>query len=154
MRRFDLRTLRVADGSETWRRLPVDVEPFVFGGLEYTLAGGGAEALLTVSRVGDRLTLTLELEADVLGLCQRCLGDADVRVAARGLEYSHHGDSEGDEEDEGYVAGYVVDLERWTRDLVADAFPQKVLCRDDCRGLCPVCGADLNADPGHSHDAA
>ena len=25
--------------------------------------------------------------------------------------------------------------------------PMKALCRDDCRGLCPTCGADLNAGP-------
>jgi uncharacterized protein len=152
MRRFDLRTLRVADGSETWRRLPVEVDPFVFGGLDYAVAGGVVDAQLTVSRVGARLTLALEVEADVLGPCQRCLGDADVHAAARGLEYSHHGDAEGDDEDEGYVAGYIVDLERWTRDLVADALPPKLLCRDDCRGLCPVCGAELNADPEHAHE--
>jgi len=28
------------------------------------------------------------------------------------------------------------------------------LCRDECRGLCAVCGADLNADPEHRHDEA
>ena len=33
------------------------------------------------------------------------------------------------------------------RDLIAEALPLKLLCRDDCRGLCAVCGADLNADP-------
>jgi uncharacterized protein len=27
-----------------------------------------------------------------------------------------------------------------------------LLRRDDCAGLCPVCGADLNADPDHRHD--
>jgi uncharacterized protein len=28
-----------------------------------------------------------------------------------------------------------------------------VLCRPDCRGLCLECGADLNADPSHTHGA-
>jgi DUF177 domain-containing protein len=152
MRRFDLRSLRLADGGETWRRLPLDVDPFVFGGLEYAVTGAVADALLTVSRVSDRLTVTLEFGADVRGPCQRCLGDADVQVAVRGLEYCRHGDAEGDEEDQGYVAGYIVDLEGWARDLIADALPAQLLCRDDCRGLCPVCGADLNADPGHRHE--
>jgi uncharacterized protein len=31
------------------------------------------------------------------------------------------------------------------------AIPLKALCREDCRGLCPECGADLNVDEGHSH---
>ena len=32
--------------------------------------------------------------------------------------------------------------------------PAFVLCREDCRGLCATCGADLNEDPSHSHEAA
>jgi uncharacterized protein len=155
MRRFDLHSLRFGDASETWRRLPVDVEPFLFGGLEYSVPGGSVDLLLTAARVGDNVTLTAEFETDVVGPCQRCLDDADVCVEARGVEYVRHGDSEGEEEDdEGYVVANVVDVERWTRDLIADALPPKLLCRDDCLGLCPVCGADLNADPGHGHDEA
>ena len=155
MRRFDLRSLRFGGASETWQRLPVDVEPFVFGGLEYAVPEGVVDLLLTAARVGDNVTLTAELEADVLGPCQRCLGDADVRVAPHGAEYVRHGESEGDDDEErGYVAGGVVDVQRWVRDLIADALPPKLLCRDDCLGLCPVCGADLNAGPGHRHDEA
>ncbi len=152
MRRFDLRTLRFGDASETWRSFPVEVAPFVFGGLDYEVTGGVVDLRLTAARVGDRLTLTAEFEAHVVGPCQRCLEDADVRVGGRGVEYALHGESEG-EGDEGYVAASVVDVERWVRDLIADALPQRLLCRDDCRGLCPVCGADLNADPDHGHGA-
>lgn len=152
MRRFDLRSLRFGDASETWRSLPVEVAPFVFGGLDYEVQDGVVDLQLTAARVGDRLTLTAEFEADVVGPCQRCLEAADVRVSPRGVEYVAHGESEGDEE-EGYVASSVVDVERWVRDLIADALPPRLLCRDDCRGLCPVCGADLNADPEHAHDA-
>ena len=154
MRRFDLRSLRFGDATEAWRSLPVEVDPFVFGGLGYEVVGGAVEAELTAARVGENLTLTLELEAVVAGPCQRCLGDAELRVAARGIEYVRHGDSEGDDEDDGYVEAQQLDVERWVRDLVADALPQKLLCRDDCLGLCPVCGADLNADAGHRHEEA
>ena len=154
MRRFDLRSLRFGAGSDTWRRLPVDVEPFVFGGLEYEVVGGEVDLLLTAARVGDSVTLTAEFAADVLGPCQRCLEDADVALDVGGVEYVRHGDSEGDEEDDGYVTSSIVDLERWTRDLIAEALPPQVLCREDCRGLCSVCGVDLNQDPEHGHDEA
>jgi uncharacterized protein len=116
--------------------------------------GGVVEATLTAARVGDNLTLTLDLDTGVTGPCQRCLADADLPVVARGIEYVRHGESGGDDEDDGYVAAHQVDLERWVRDLIADALPPKLLCREDCRGLCPVCGADLNADPGHAHGEA
>ena len=35
MRRFDLHSLRFHDASEIWRTLPVEVAPFLYGGLEY-----------------------------------------------------------------------------------------------------------------------
>ncbi len=154
MRRFDLRSLRFGDASETWRRLPVEVEPFVFGGLDYRVTGGTVDLLLTVARVGDSLTLTAESTVDVVGPCQRCLEDADVAVEVRGVDYVRHGDSEGaeDDEEEMYTVSSIVDLERWVRDLIAEALPAQLLCREDCLGLCPVCGADLNADPGHRHE--
>ena len=81
------------------------------------------DLLLTAARVGDRLTLTAEFETDIVGPCQRCLNDADVRVEPRGMEYVRHGDSEGAEDEEGYAAGYILDVERWVRDLIADELP-------------------------------
>jgi uncharacterized protein len=156
MRRFDLRSLKFHDASEIWRRLPVDVQPFVFGGLEYAVPEDKVDLELTAARVGDNLTLTAGFETDVLGPCQRCLADADVRVDAEGVDYVRHGDSEGLEEEdgEGYANSFSLDVERWARDLIAEALPTKILCREDCRGLCPVCGADLNADPEHTHEQA
>jgi uncharacterized protein len=155
VRRFDLRSLRFSDASETWRRLPVEVDPFVFGGLDYEVAGGDVDLLLTVARVGDSLTLTAEFAADVVGPCQRCLEDAVVALEVRGVDYVRHGESEGgDEEDEGYVSSSILDVERWARDLIAEALPARVLCREECRGLCAICGADLNKDLAHRHGEA
>lgn len=44
-----------------------------------------------------------------------------------------------------------LDLSEAVREAISLAEPIAVLCRPDCRGLCPVCGADLNVDPSHSH---
>ena len=157
MKRFDLRSLRFHDASEVWRKLPVEVAPFLYGGLEYHVPGGVVDAGLTAARVGDNLTLTLEVPTAVLGPCQRCLDDAEIEVEARGIEYVRHGESGAtgeDEDEEAYVVAHQVDLERWVRDLIAEALPVKLLCREECRGLCAVCGADLNADPDHRHEEA
>jgi uncharacterized protein len=152
MRRFDLRALSLGEWSEAERRLFCDVAPFTLGGLEYEVEGGGVDLDLTVGRVGGRLTLHGAGEARLLGPCQRCLGDARLEVPVRCVDYLAGGRSEGDD-DEPYVAGYVLELERWVRDAIADALPDQLLCRDDCRGLCPVCGVDRNLIEGqHVHD--
>ena len=53
-----------------------------------------------------------------------------------------------------YLEDDLLELAAWARDALVLAIPAKVLCRDDCRGLCAVCGADLNeADPAeHRHE--
>jgi len=155
VRRFDLRSMRFGNESEAWRRLPVDVAPFVLGGLPYAVPGGVVDVDLRAARVGDRLTLTAGFETELDGPCQRCLEPARVKIVASGLDFVRHGDSEtsdSDDEFEAYASAFSLDIERWVRDLLADALPVQLLCRDDCAGLCPMCGADLNVDPGHAHD--
>lgn len=48
--------------------------------------------------------------------------------------------------------GSFADLETLIRDTFVDALPLQPLCRPDCKGLCPQCGADLNEEPDHHHE--
>ena len=151
MRRLNLRSLSFGVRNEAERRLFCDVAPFSLGGLDYEVAGGGIDLELHATRVGWRLTLRAAGVAAIRGPCQRCLAEAALDLSVAGVEYVIDGESVvGDEEP--YARGYVLDLERWLRDAVAEALPAQILCRAECRGLCPVCGADLNeAGDGHRH---
>jgi uncharacterized protein len=59
-----------------------------------------------------------------------------------------------DEDDEiGQLVDDYVDLEPALRDAVVLALPLAPVCREDCLGLCPTCGARLeDVEPGHGHD--
>jgi uncharacterized protein len=47
----------------------------------------------------------------------------------------------------------VLDLHAWARDALALSVPANLLCREDCAGLCPVCGTNLNeAGSDHRHE--
>jgi len=153
VRRFNLRTLPFGPDDEAWVGLPVDVDAFVLGGETYEVEGDSVELDLTVGRVGDRYTFVGRTEAILTGPCQRCLERARIEIVAEGRETAQRGESEGVEEgDEPYVSGWQLDVERWVRDLIGAELPTLLLCREDCRGLCPVCGADLNVDEDHRHD--
>ena len=52
-----------------------------------------------------------------------------------------------------YYADHELNLEAWARDALALALPTQITCRDDCAGLCAQCGANLNDDPDHAHEA-
>jgi len=151
MRRFNMRSLSLGERNEVERRLFCDVAPFALSGIDYEVVGGGVGIDLAVSRVGRRLTLRGTGVATLTGPCQRCLGAAALEVPIVCVDYVAGSDSVVDD-DEPYVKGFVLDLERWVRDAVAEALPAQILCRDDCRGLCVVCGVDLNEVTGdHGH---
>ena len=100
---------------------------------------------------GGGWSLRLRFEAAVTGSCMRCLQAASPRLPIDAREIDQPGG--GDELDSPYVSeDAVLDLRAWAHDVLALALPAQILCRTDCAGLCPVCGTDLNADPGHAHE--
>jgi len=82
----------------------------------------------------------------------RCLAEAAPGLEVDAREVDQPG-GESDELDSPYVTDEKLDLSGWAHDALALALPAQVLCREDCAGLCPICGEDLNAAP-HEHAAA
>jgi uncharacterized protein len=149
---FDLGALRLSAGEGRRLELGVALEPFLLGGERYPVQPSPVPARLDISRTtGDGYALRLRFEATLVGPCMRCLEPASPSFAVDAMEVSQPG--EGDELDSPYVRHGVLDLHAWARDSLALALPAKLLCRADCAGLCPVCGADLNvAGPEHQHE--
>jgi uncharacterized protein len=154
MRRFDLRSLSFDRSDQAACRLPVEIDAFTLGGERYAVPGDRVDLSLAASRVGAKLVVQGAFSARLHGACARCLQDVDLALEVTGAEYVADGESQGVEEgEEAYVRGYQLQADRWARDLLADALPAQLLCREDCRGLCPVCGANLNeAGEAHVHE--
>ena len=132
--------------------LDVEVDALTLGGQRYT-ADGAAHVRLDVSRT--TVGYSLRLRADVLleGPCMRCLESADRTVAIDAREVDQPGG--GEDLTSPYLDGDELDLRAWTRDAVALALPAQIVCTEECRGLCGVCGENLNAaSPDHSHEPA
>jgi uncharacterized protein len=149
---FDLGALRLSSGEGRRLELNVAVDPFSLGGESYAVEPALVPVRLDISRTtGDGYALRLRFEAALTGPCMRCLEPAEPTYSVDALEVSQPGET--DELDSPYVDGGVLDVRRWSRDALALALPAKVLCRADCAGLCPVCGADLNvAGAEHHHE--
>jgi uncharacterized protein len=151
---LDLAALRLSAGEGRRVELEVPVGGVTLGGESYEGQPARVPVALEISRMtGGGYALHLRFSAQLVGPCMRCLKDAapTIEVDAREVDRP----SEGEELQSPYVAEEQLDLEAWTHDALALAAPAKVLCRDDCAGLCPVCAADLNeAGPEHRHDSA
>ncbi|WP_205698635.1 DUF177 domain-containing protein [Conexibacter sp. SYSU D00693] len=150
---FDLARLQLRAGEGRRLELEVVLEPLTFGTETYIVEPSPVTAVLDVSRmVGGGYSLRLRFAAAVDGPCMRCLTPAAPRFEVDAREVDQPGG--GDELSSPYVEGELLDLHAWAHDAFALTLPQQVLCRPDCAGLCPECGADLNADPDHAHERA
>jgi len=148
----DLAGMRLSAGEG--RRLDVEllIEPFEFGANTYTVEPAAVPARLDISRTtGQGYALRLRFDAVLAGSCMRCLEPARASFSVDSREISQPG--AGDELDSPYVETQTLDLSAWARDALALMLPRAILCRADCAGLCPTCGADLNADHEHHHEA-
>jgi len=150
---LDLRSIRLRPGEQWTGVRDVELEPLTIGGQPYAPDPAEPHATVLLTRTSGGLVLELDLEARLAGPCFRCLSDTEVKTHIHAREYQAS-DPGGDEELETpYLEHDVVDLSRWARDAVALALPDKILCRDDCAGLCPICGGDLNRER-HEHEEA
>jgi uncharacterized protein len=149
----DLERLALSSGQARSLDLELALDPIELGGQTYSPAGGGGEAKLDVSRTTTGYALRLRFEIELVGPCVRCLEDAATEIAIDAREVDQP--SASDEELRSpYVSDGDLDVGRWANDALVLAFPSQPLCRDDCAGLCSVCGESLNdADPeAHRHE--
>ena len=151
---FDLAGLRLGAGEGRRLELDVRIAPLLLGGESYAASPERVPVELEVSRmIGGGYALRLRFETALVGPCMRCLKHAEPRVEVQSREVDAPGG--GEELQSPYVHGETLDLAAWARDAFALAAPVKVLCREVCAGLCPVCAADLNeAGPDHRHEDA
>lgn len=150
---FDLNGLRLTSGEGRRIDLEVRIEPFELGADTYAVEPAVVPVRLDISRTaGPGYALRLRFAAALQGPCMRCLEPADAAFDVDAREISQPG--AGEELDSPYVEAGVLDIGAWARDALALNLPRAILCRDDCAGLCPVCGANMNsAGPDHHHDA-
>ena len=150
MTSFSLRQVKLRPGEQFRDELEVELPAFEFGGQRYVPVPEQVPAMFEVTRAKTGTVFTLEFTARLHGPCYRCLGDAVLDVPIKAREYQAE-DPEDEQMTTPYIEGFNLDVSAWARDAVALALPDKILCRPDCAGLCPICGKNLNDEP-HDHD--
>ena len=129
-------SFRVAPDSPVFEGLAGEIgEPF---GLVATLRQSGA----------DTYVLDAQLHGTVARLCRRCLRPVDLDVDDRFRVVYQIADRDDDTDENGLVllppGTTRIDLTGPVRDRLFLGIPQYPLCREDCAGICPICGTDLN----------
>jgi len=110
------------------------------------------KAQLTVNKIANEVMVTGSLSVQLEMECSRCL--KGVRQAqelpvcvvyhpAEEIGSDKHG-LHDDEMDMGFYTGEELDLEELIREQILLSLQMKPLCNEDCKGICPKCGIDLN----------
>ena len=114
--------------------------------------GSSVEFELRLESVVEGVLVTGAAEVTLTGQCGRCLESISFDEEIDLQELYLYPDKEPDDEEASRLEDDLLDLEPLLRDTVVLDLPYTPLCRPDCAGLCPDCGANLNADPDHAHD--
>jgi uncharacterized protein len=125
----------------------------------------GARLKARLRRLGGGVLLQGELRVEVAALCKRCLAEVSASLPVsftfsliprdlmendepKDLEDDGQSEPAGsfrpEDADREWFDGRTIDLDPILREQVLLALPMNLVCKETCRGLCPVCGEDLN----------
>ena len=105
---------------------------------------------------GDEIRIQGKYSVEVTAACDRCLGRARFPLEAEfDLFYRPASTMDGEDEVEigdgeaeiGFYEGQGLELADVLREQIMLALPMQRICREDCQGICPVCGRNRNETP-------
>jgi uncharacterized protein len=124
-------------------------------GLQPDAWKGRVRGVFQVEKLGEKLSIRGSVETTALLECARCLRAFEypvkvpLEVFAERSGHARHADEDELERDHDLVFfnGRQVDVGDAARQALLVELPMSPHCREDCRGLCPICGADRNVAP-------
>jgi uncharacterized protein len=153
---FNVATLlRSAPGTE--KRYAVDMELPLYEDLRLAAPIAGEVRL---SHTGRSILARASLSTAIAGSCGRCLSQVVAPISVHieeealpSIDIDTGQPLDRASEPDALLLDdhHELDLGEPIREAISLAEPIALLCRPDCRGLCPVCGMDLNTEHDQSH---
>lgn len=144
---LDLSKLIDVPGSQTSFQTSLDLSDLQFGNC--CPAKEPVQAKGTVRNVAGVLKLEGTIDAHLEGVCDRCAEhfSRDVQFALQAILVAELADEEHEDEEVFLLTGNSADLEDIIRTTFVLNMGTRLLCAEDCKGLCCHCGANLNREP-------
>jgi uncharacterized protein len=131
------------------KQVPVsgDMKDIIIGTTSYPVCGIKPFILCLTNDNNKQCIISGETTLEVVIPCDRCLEDVTEHIQVSinrqiPIEQGHLVLDE--DEDVTFLEESELDVDRLIYDEILVNWPTKVLCKDDCKGLCPVCGQNLN----------
>lgn len=148
--------LRAAPGTS--RTFPVDIADLPIAD-DLRLAAP-IEGEVKLARTGRSILATADLATAIETHCSRCLRQVveplrlhieEEALPSIDIDSGLPVDRDAEPDALRLDSNHELDMAQPVREAISLAEPITVLCRPDCRGLCPVCGIDMNDNPQHHH---
>jgi len=145
--KIDLFDLVSNPGRELSREVSVEMEQFRMQTGEYPITEKSPVQLYVKNDKGRSITLKASSHISAIAPCDRCLEEVTVPIEIAferefPIENATLVMEELDEAE--YIDGLILDTDQLVYDEMLVNWPMKVLCKEDCKGICYKCGCNLN----------
>lgn len=143
---IDFRELLSGSGNEISYPANIDMTSLDDGVNRYPVIRKEPFVIQAYKTGKDKVQIQCESSVTLSIPCDRCLEPVEINIDFNVDDVIEFNKTESDEEQEekDYIDGYNLDVDRLIFGELLVSIPGKILCREDCKGLCPVCGTNLN----------
>lgn len=136
-----------SDGRTVTKEIPNAVTQVMYEGVAFPVKDCSVLSLKLTNTAPKKVLVEASLKMTVVLACDRCLREVehpfDLQIT-REVISPEKAQPEDLEEQDAFMEGYELNIDNLIENEIMTSWPMKVLCRPDCKGLCPVCGKDLN----------
>jgi uncharacterized protein len=128
------------------RQISYEPDTYTSAGQIYEIIDKSPVTFRLVNNGKGKATVSGHMDLTLSMVCDRCLRQVDVPVS---FDFEEHiSEEELDNPDDAdtffYMEGFKLDTEKLLSNEILINWPPKVLCKEDCKGICKQCGKDLN----------
>lgn len=143
---MNLTDIFTSEQKEEEKQVTYEPDTFSVSGVSYEIVQKSPVFLKAANTGKGKAVVSGHMELTLSIPCDRCLKPVHVPVA---FEFEEHISEEKLTNPDGadeffYMDGYKLDTEKLISNEILINWPPKVLCREDCKGICRQCGKDLN----------
>ncbi len=135
------------EGRTETHRTEYEPDTIRYGGSDYPVTEKSPVSLTAVNTGKGRAQITGKINLTLLLACDRCLCDVSypfsLEFSAAAAAPECEAAASEDEADQCLI-GYQINVDDLVSREIMVNWPMKILCRPDCKGICSVCGTDLN----------
>ena len=142
---INLSDVLTSEGRQVKREVPLEMTGFGNGQERFEITNKSPVSFTFTNVEKGKARVSGSAELTFRTCCDRCLTEVSTVL---GLDFNRLVTAPGVEDEEAddleFMDGYQLDVEAFIHNEILVNWPAKILCRDDCKGICPKCGQNLN----------